>query len=106
MKRYETMIIKTNKKDALELVESATQRLQDETFLQINMVGVNWMFIIANADTYIQVNTDRMNNQFDISVYNKHTDRTIKDVYNATSPTMQAIHDLLAQKQDSYIYGL
>ena len=100
------MIIKTSKKDALELIESATQRLQDETFLQINMVGVNWMFVVANDDTYIQVNTDRMRNQFEISVHNKHTDKIINDVYNITRPTMQAIHDLLADKQNKYIYGL
>ena len=100
------MIIKTSKKDASELIESATQRLQGETFLQVNMVGGNWIFVIANADTYIQVNTDRMRNQFEINVYNKHTDKTINDVYNVTRPTMQAIHDLLTQKQDSYIYGL
>ena len=100
------MIIKTNKKDALELIECATQRLQDETFLQVNMVGSNWLLVIANADKYINVNTDRLRNQFEISVYNKHTDRTLNDVYNVTRPTMQAIHDLLAAKQNKYIYGL
>lgn len=99
------MIIKTNKKDALALIECATQRLQDETFLQINMVGVNWLFVIADDDKYINVHTDRLRNQFEISVYNKHTDRTLSDVYNVTRPTMRAIHDLLANKQDKYIYG-
>ena len=100
------MIIKTNKKDALELIECATQRLQDETFLQVNMVGSNWLLVIANDDKYINVNTDRLRNQFEISVYNKHTDRSLSDVYNVTRPTMQAIHDLLADKQNKYIYGL
>lgn len=100
------MIIKTNKKDALELIECATQRLQDETFLQVNMVGSNWLLVIANDDKYINVNTDRLRNQFEISVYNKHTDRPLSDVYNVTRPTMQAIHDLLAAKQNKYIYGL
>ena len=100
------MIIKTNKKDALELIESATQRLQEETFLQVNMTGINWLFVIANADTYIQVSTDRVRSQFEINVYNKHTDKTINDIYNVTKPTMQAIHDLLADKQSKYIYGL
>ena len=70
------------------------------------MVGVDWLFVIADDNKYINVNTDRLNNQFEISVYNKNTDRTLSDVYNVTRPTMQAIHDLLADKQDKYIYGL
>ena len=100
------MIIKTKKKQAIELIETATQRLQGETFLQLNMVGCDWLFIVANPDQYINVSTDRMRNQFKISVYNKNTDRTIDDVYNVTHPTMQAIHDLFVDKQDKYIYGL
>ena len=100
------MIIKTKKKQAIELIETATQRLQGETFLQLNMVGCDWLFIVANPDKYIHVSTDRMHNQFKISVYNKNTDRTIDDVYSVAHPTMQAIHDLFVDKQDKYIYGL
>jgi hypothetical protein len=100
------MIIKTNKKSALELIECATRRLEDETFLQCNMVGIDWIFIVANNNWYIEVRTDTMRSQFEIRAFNKYNEMTTNEWYNVTRPTMQAIHDLLSKKQNQYVYGL
>ena len=104
--KVKTMIIKTNKKEALELITCATRRLDNETFIQCNMVGIDWMFIVANENWYIEIRTDKQRSQFEIRAFNKYNEMSTNDWYNVTRPTMQAIHDKFVSIQNEYIYGL
>ena len=97
------MITKTSKQAALNLISKALVRLTDETFLQFNMVGIDWLFITTNEGRYVNITTDKIGNQFTISVLNKYSGYEQKEYYNVTRPTMQAIDELLASKQNEYL---
>jgi hypothetical protein len=96
------MIIKTSKRDSLKIVSDALKRLDNETFSQFNRVGTDWLFISTNDSTYVEFSTSTMSGQFTISVYNKCTERSAKEYYNVTRPTMYAIHKLLAKRHTEY----
>jgi hypothetical protein len=97
------MINKTSKQTALNLINKALVRLDNETFLQFNMVGIDWLFITTNEERYVNITTDKLGNQFTISVLNKYSGYEQKEYYNVTRPTMQAIDDLLSSKQNVYL---
>tara|TARA_B110000902_G_C13754421_1_gene378037 strand:- start:66 stop:371 length:306 start_codon:yes stop_codon:yes gene_type:complete len=97
------MINKTSKQTALNLINKALVRLDNETFLQFNMVGIDWLFITTNDERYVNITTDRVGSQFTVSVLNKYAGYEQKEYYNVTRPTMQAIDDLLSSKQNVYL---
>jgi len=97
------MINKTSKQTALNLINKALVRLDNETFLHFNMVGIDWLFITTNEERYVNITTDKLGSQFTISVLNKYSGYEQKEYYNVTRPTMQAIDDLLSSKQNVYL---
>lgn len=90
----------------MQLIRCATRRLEDETFLQCQMVGIDWLFVIANDKQFIQVNTDRENRTIKILTTDREIGRDIDEIYFVTRPTMQAVHEYLKGIQDKYVYGL
>ena len=99
------MITKTSKQAMIKIVDKAIERLNSETFIQFQMIGIDWLFISTNDSTYATLTTDKLRGQIITSVFNKHSGQEQKEYYNVTRPTMQAIDGLLASKQDVYVYG-
>jgi hypothetical protein len=97
------VITKTNKQAALNLISKAIVRLEGEKFIQFNMTGIDWLFDTNNGNMGTTITTDKLRGQFYIEVYSPISGKGRKESYNVTRPTMQAIDELLSNKQEEYL---
>ena len=96
----------TSKKEAIAKLEALTRPLSNETFLQINMVGLDWLFVQANDDWYIRVTLDAMRNTLDCNVYNRNSDSEQSYYFNLRRPTTEALKEMFVDMQNKRIYKI
>lgn len=96
----------SKKADVMTDFDDAFQRLDNETFFQVNTIGCGWIFVTANENYHIQITLDRLDNTLRIEMFNRFIQKEKSIIHHIRANLTNELHDRFVKFQNKHIFNI